>query len=73
MFVKLNKKPVTIHNNAYFIFKKEGYNLANFLRVHNNMWYDDSDTPDYIHGAYIYSNIFIELLSEDKINIYKKA
>ena len=80
-FIKLNDEPIEVvykcdtEGFGYFGFDYDGaeYNLENFIRVHNNMWFNDEGYPDYIHGcdAFDYFNpLYIEVVDGETVNVY---
>ena len=79
-FVKLNKKPLTIYESetkgSYFNFNNKRYYMNDFIRVHNNMQFNDSNIPDYIHGISqdYYNPLYIQYIPDfnDKVNVYKE-
>jgi len=69
-FKKLNTRPLKVYACSYFNYKKKRFNFNDFYRVHNNFWYNDTYVPAYIHGAYFYGNVFVEILSDEYVNVY---
>lgn len=78
-FIKLNRKPLkvyeTITGKSYFNFQHRRFYLNDFLRIHNNPWFNGKNYPGSIHGFYnsYYYNIYIEIIEgyEVYINVYK--
>lgn len=80
-FKKLNKKPLKLYyameKGAYFNYKNKRYYINDFIRIHQNTWFNDSNYPGFIHGMQqneYYKPLFIELLDgyDTFINVYQE-
>ena len=86
VFVKLNDEPIPIeyvedeHEESRdfqpsFWWYNRRYYLDDFIRCHNNPWYPGYGIPDHIHGVEAdnyRSPLFIELIGDDAVNVYRE-
>lgn len=87
IFEKQNAEPLQIeyiedeHDEARdytptFWHNNRRYYLEDFIRVHNNPWFDPAGFPEYIHGVEAgnyYAPLYIEIIGGEEVNVYRAA